>query len=220
MTDVMREMNRRIVLARYPQGAPRPDDFQLESQPLAPLQDGQVRVQTLWLSMDPFPRLRMDPHCVVAAPLALGDVVIGRGAGRVVESRNAAFTVGDCVAGELGWQTFASCSDVSLRKVDVSEAPMNTALGILGPPGLAASRLVEVAAIERGQTVVITAAAGAVGSLIAQLAKLRGGRVIGLAMGPPQWTLPERISRARCARSAPAQSTCSWIRWGARFTMR
>jgi NADPH-dependent curcumin reductase CurA len=178
---------RRIVLRSYPRGVPRPDDFAIESVPAVPLADGQVLVETHWLSMDPLPRVRMDPAAKFPPPLPLGSVVVGRGVGVVLDSRADGYAPGDWVAGELGWQERPVVVAAGLRKVDPAFGPVQTALGVLGPSGITAWCLVHVsAAVRAGETVLVTAAAGSVGSVAVQLAKLAGARVVGVVGGERQ----------------------------------
>lgn len=178
---------RRILLKRYPQGVPVAEDFELVETTAAAPAEGEVLVETHWLSMDPLPRVRMDPAARFPPPLALGSVVVGRGVGRVLDSRHAGIAPGDWVAGELGWQDPAVVPGQALRRVDESLAPVQTALGVLGPSGITAWCLVNLAAPPRpGDDVVIAAAAGSVGSVAVQLAKLAGVRVVGIVGGERQ----------------------------------
>ena len=183
----MAGINRRIVLRRYPSGAPAESDFELIEAPVAELPPGLVRVETTFLSMDPAPRLRMDGGAKFPPPLALGETVVGRGVGTVTESRDPAFAAGDVVAGELGWQEQAVVPAGQLRAVDTALGPAQAALGLLGPSGIAAWFLVRDAArVQAGDTVLVAAAAGAVGSAIVQLARLAGARVVGVVGSPAQ----------------------------------
>lgn len=179
--------NRRIVLRRYPTGVPVPEDFEVVVAPLGEPADGEVLVATHWLSMDPLPRMRMDPNATFPAPLPLGALVVGRGVGVVEASRASGFAPGDWVAGELGWQSHATVPAAGLRRVEPGAGDVQTALGVLGPSGITAWCLVNVAACVRaGDTVVVAAAAGSVGSVAVQLAKVAGARVVGIVGGPRQ----------------------------------
>ena len=183
----MAGINRRIVLRRYPSGAPAESDFELIEAPVAELRPGLVRVETSFLSMDPAPRLRMDGGAKFPPPLGLGEVVVGRGVGTVTESGDPQFAAGDVVAGELGWQEQAVVPAGQLRAVDTALGPAQAALGLLGPSGIAAWFLVRDAArVQAGDTVLVAAAAGAVGSAIVQLARLAGARVVGVVGSPAQ----------------------------------
>jgi NADPH-dependent curcumin reductase CurA len=184
----MAERARRILLKAYPRGVPRPEDFELADAPApAAPGPGEVLVETHWLSMDPLPRVRMDPAAKFPPPLPLGSVVVGRGVGVVRASAHEGFGAGDWVAGELGWQELALVPGTTLRRVDPELAPVQTALGVLGPSGVTAWCLVHVAAAVRaGEHVVVAAAAGSVGSVAVQLAKLAGARVVGVVGGERQ----------------------------------
>jgi hypothetical protein len=175
-------VNRQIVLAARPVGLPRIADFQLAYATLPSPLAGEVLVRVLYLSLDPYMRERMNAAGPYAEPIALGDVMIGGGVGFVLESGDAAFKVGDAVEGMLGWQEYAVARAGNLRKLDLSLAPISAALGVLGMPGLAAYfGLLDVCAPKKGETVVVSAAAGAVGMVAGQIAKFRGCRVVGIA---------------------------------------
>lgn len=180
-------MQRCILLRAYPQGLPRDVDFELVDRALTPPADGQVLVETRFLSLDPAPRLRMSPASRYVPSLPLGATVAGRGVGIVRASRHAEWREGEVVAGDLGWQDYAVLDPSGLRRVDPAQGPMQVALGLLGPSGIAAWCLVEAAAaIRAGETVVVAAAAGAVGSTAVQLARLRGARVVALVASAAQ----------------------------------
>jgi NADPH-dependent curcumin reductase CurA len=177
---------RHIVLRAFPVGAPRPSDFAIELCELRPLPADHVQVENHYLSMDPAPRLRMDPQSGAHA-LQLGQTVIGRGAGIVRASNHPAFQRGDWVIGELGWQEVAMLPGDQLRKWDAATGSPSSALGVLGPSGIAAWCLVNIAApVTRAATVAVTAAAGAVGSVVLQLARLAGARTVALVAGEGQ----------------------------------
>jgi NADPH-dependent curcumin reductase CurA len=174
--------NRRITLFARPSGLPKLSDFRLVESPLLWPTDGQVLVQTIFLSVDPYMRGRMSEAPSYAPPLALGDTMPGGAVGRVLESADPRFPAGTIVQGMLGWQDFALVAARELRAIDEGLAPIQTALGVLGMPGLTAYfGLLEVARPQRGETVVVSGAAGAVGMLVGQLAKLQGCRVVGVA---------------------------------------
>lgn len=176
-----------ILLRAYPHGVPRASDFELVERPLLAPADGQVLVQTQFLSLDPASRLRMSASGRDVPPLALGSVVAGRGVGVVRVSRHPHWREGDLVAGDLGWQEYALFDPAVLHRVDASLGPVSTALGILGPSGIAAWCLVRIAApLRPDQTVVVAAAAGAVGSTVVQLARHAGARVVALVAGASQ----------------------------------
>jgi hypothetical protein len=180
----MTEHNRRIVLASRPQGAVSSDNFRLEEAPLADLERGQFRVRNLYLSIDPYMRGRMNETKSYAAPLALGDVMIGGTVSEVVESMHDGFAVGDKVLGMFGWQDYAISDGAEVRKVDDALVPLTAYLGVAGMPGVTAwYGLNKIIAPKAGQTVVVSAASGAVGSVVGQLAKLAGCRAVGIAGG-------------------------------------
>ncbi len=179
----MAEMNRQWQLTTYANGDPGPEHFTLVEQPLPDIADGQLLVATYYFGLDPFPRLLMTEGGALP-PLPLGSVMMGRGVGQVIASRHPGFPVGSFVAGELGWQTHALHKGEGLRSVDPTLGPVSTSLGILGPPGLAAYFATRQGQPEAGETVVISGAAGAVGSTAGQIAALQGCRVVGIADGP------------------------------------
>jgi len=178
-------LNQRIVLAARPDGPVKPEHFRLESVPLAPLEDGQVRVRNHYLSLDPYMRGAMNEGKSYRAAQALNDTMVGGTVGEVVESLNPKFAVGDVVVGGYGWQLYGQSRGEGLRKVDTSRVPMQAYLGVAGMPGVTAwvglNRIIQPQA---GNTVVVSAASGAVGSVVGQLAKAQGCRVVGVAGGP------------------------------------
>jgi NADPH-dependent curcumin reductase len=180
----MTQINRRIVLASRPQGAVSADNFRLEEAPLADLERGQFRVRNLYLSIDPYMRGRMNETKSYAAPLAVGDVMIGGTVSEVVESKHDGYAVGDKVLGMFGWQDYASSDGTEVRKIDDARVPPTAYLGAAGMPGVTAwYGLNKIIAPKAGQTVVVSAASGAVGSVVGQLAKLAGCRAVGIAGG-------------------------------------
>ncbi|HTH77243.1 MAG TPA: NADP-dependent oxidoreductase [Trinickia sp.] len=180
----MTQINRRIFLASRPQGPISSDNFKLEAAPLAPLAEGQFRVRNLYLSIDPYMRGRMSDAKSYAQPQALGEVMLGGAVGEVVESKHSGFAAGDKVTGMFGWQEYAVSDGVGVRKVDDSIVPLTAYLGVAGMPGVTAwYGLNKIIAPRAGQTVVVSAASGAVGSVVGQLAKLAGCRAVGIAGG-------------------------------------
>ncbi|MEM9602130.1 MAG: NADP-dependent oxidoreductase [Pseudomonadota bacterium] len=174
----------RIVLASRPEGRPTPTDFRLEDAPAPTLEDGHVLCEVMWLSLDPYMRGRMDDAKSYADPVPLGGVMEGGTVARVIESRSSRFEAGDIVEGRLGWQTHGTASEQAIRKLDPALAPPQTALGVLGMPGFTAwIGLLEHGQPEPGQTLVVSAATGAVGALVGQLGKRAGLRVVGIAGG-------------------------------------
>jgi NADPH-dependent curcumin reductase len=176
--------NKRIVLASRPKGWVTEDNFRLESAPVAQPKDGEVLVKNLWLSLDPYMRGRMNDTKSYAAKQELGEVMIGGTVGEVVESKNPKFAAGDKVLGMLGWQQYGLSSGAGLNKIDASRVPMQAFLGVLGMPGVTAwVGLLDICQPKAGETVVVSAASGAVGSVVGQIAKLKGCRAVGIAGG-------------------------------------
>lgn len=176
--------HRRVVLARRPPGEPAPDDFRLETADVPAVGTNQVLVRVIYLSLDPYMRGRMRDVASYAPPVQLGEVMTGGTVGEVVASNNPAFKVGDIVEERLGWQEYALAGP-GLRKIDPAIAPISTATGVLGMPGMTAwFGLLEIGQPKPGETVVVSAASGAVGQVVGQLAKLSGCRVVGIAGGP------------------------------------
>lgn len=175
-------VNRRIVLAARPEGFPKGSDFRLEETPVPAAAAGECVVQAGYLSVDPYMRGRISGRKSYAAPVPIGGVIVGRAAGKVVESRSDRFAAGDYVVGDVGWQEYAALSASGLRKVDPSVAPLSAWVGVLGMPGLTAyCGLLHVAGVKAGETVCVSAAAGAVGSVVGQIAKIKGCRAVGIA---------------------------------------
>ncbi len=174
--------NRRIVLAARPPGVPRESDFELVDAPMPEPGPGEVLVRGIYLSLDPYMRGRMRDAKSYTPPTALGDVMPGGVVGKVMASNDPDFGAGDIVEGALGWQEFAVSEGKALRPVDPALAPISTALGILGMPGMTAYfALLEIGRPKAGETVVVSAAAGAVGGLVGQIAKIEGCRAVGIA---------------------------------------
>jgi NADPH-dependent curcumin reductase CurA len=174
----------RIVLASRPQGEVRSDNFRLESVPVPVLKDGEVLVRNHFLSLDPYMRGRMEERKSYAAPQPLNETMIGGTVGEIIESKNDRFAVGDKVVGMLGWAEMGVSDGVLLRKVDTAHIPLSAYLGAVGMPGMTAwYGLTQIMQAKPGETVVVSAASGAVGSVVGQLAKLRGCRAVGIAGG-------------------------------------
>ena len=175
---------RRIVLASRPAAEVTPENFRLETVPLPAPADGQVLVRNRWLSLDPYMRGRMNEGRNYAAAQPLDETMIGTTAGEVVESRHPKFAVGDQVVGFFGWQEYGVSDGSVLKKVETTHVPLSAYLGAVGMPGVTAwyglNRIIEPKA---GETVVVSAASGAVGGVVGQLAKLAGCRAIGIAGG-------------------------------------
>ncbi|MGO9930910.1 MAG: NADP-dependent oxidoreductase [Steroidobacteraceae bacterium] len=181
----MAETYRRIVLASRPQGWVREENFRLETVPMPALAEGEVRVRNRFLSLDPYMRGRMNDAKSYAQPQKLDETMGGATVGEVVESRNHNFALGDTVRGMLGWAEYGVGNAEAVAKIDARQIPMSAYLGAMGMPGMTAwygfNKIMEPKA---GETVVVSAAAGAVGSVVGQLARIAGVRVVGLAGGP------------------------------------
>ena len=179
--------NRQFLLDSRPQGEARASNFKLVTSETPPLQDGQVLVRHHYLSLDPYMRGRMDEAKSYARPQPLGQVMQGGTVGEVVESRAPGFEPGDKVVGMGGWQEYSvvdAAQPGALRKVDTSQVPLSYYLGAVGMPGVTAwYGLVRILQPKAGQTMVVSAAAGAVGSAFGALARARGCRVVGIAGG-------------------------------------
>ncbi len=174
----------RIVLASRPTGEPKPENFRLESFDVPTPGEGQVLLRTIWLSLDPYMRGRMSEGPSYSAPVPVDGVMEGGAVCEVVASSNPAFATGDIVLSHTGWQTHALSDGKGLRKVDPANAPISTAVGVLGMPGMTAyTGLLAIGQPKAGETVVVAAASGAVGSAVGQIAKIKGARAIGIAGG-------------------------------------
>jgi len=180
----MAEINRRIVLAARPSGLPKGSDFRLEEAPIPRPEDGEVLLRIQYLSLDPYMRGRMNDAKSYAKPTAIGEVMEGGTVATVLESRHPDFKPGDTVLSYSGWQSHAVAKPAELRKLNPKEAPVTTALGVLGMPGFTAYvGLRNIGQPKAGETVVVAAATGPVGSAVGQIAKLQGARAIGIAGG-------------------------------------
>ncbi|TAL81684.1 MAG: NADP-dependent oxidoreductase [Candidimonas sp.] len=177
-------LNRRIILNSRPVGAPTADNFRLEESTLASPAAGQVLLRTLYLSLDPYMRGRMSDGPSYAAPVVLGEVMVGGTVSRVEASQHPDFKPGDLVLGQNGWQSHVLSDGTGLNKLDAAMARPSLALGVLGMPGFTAYMgLLDIGQPKAGDTVVVAAASGAVGSAVGQIAKLKGCRVVGIAGG-------------------------------------
>jgi NADPH-dependent curcumin reductase CurA len=177
--------NRRWTLTARPTGLPKRSDFTYDTQPAPQPQDGQILVRTHYISLDPAMRGWMNDARSYIAPIKLGEVMRAGAVGEVVASRHAGFKEGDTAVGMFGMQDYAVVDGSNAQKVDTRLAPMPLYLSALGMPGMTAYfGLLDVGAPQPGQTVVVSAASGAVGALVGQIARIRGCRVVGLAGGP------------------------------------
>jgi NADPH-dependent curcumin reductase CurA len=180
----MSETNKQFILASRPQGQVSPDNFRLVESPVPEIGEGEVLVRNHYMSLDPYMRGRMDDAKSYAAPQKLHDVMQGGTVGEVVASRNPAFAVGDKVLAMFGWQLYGKSDGSAIMKLDTSRVPIQAYLGCVGMPGITGwYGLNEIIAPKAGETVVVSAASGAVGSVVGQLARLKGCRVVGVAGG-------------------------------------
>ena len=192
---------RQIVLAARPKGTPQLSDFRLEETEIPTPTSGQLLLAVQYLSLDPYMRGRMDDRKSYAKPLQLGDVVTGEAVARVLTSKHPGYAKGDIVVAVTGWRTHALSDGIGLygtpvRKLDPAVAPVSTALGVLGMPGFTAyGGLRVIGKPEPGETVVVAAASGPVGSLVGQLARLDGARAVGIAGGPEKCAFPKAVLR-------------------------
>ncbi len=176
--------NRRWLLSRHPDPTelPGPEHFMLDEAVAAEPADGEVLVRAIYLSLDPYMRGRINPGRNYAQGVGIGQVMTGRVVGEVIASRRQGYGPGDIVHANIGWQEYGTTGDSELRKIDPALAPISTGLGLLGMPGLTAYFcLLDVGAPRAGDTVLITAASGAVGSVAGQIAKIKGCRAIAVA---------------------------------------
>jgi NADPH-dependent curcumin reductase CurA len=174
--------NKEIRFASRPAGMPTLDNFQTTDTDVPQLKDGEVLLRMLYISVDPYLRGRMRPGRSYVPPFEVGEVITSGAVGEVVESRAPQFETGDIVTGMMGWRLFNVLKAAELRKVDARIAPVTTALGVLGMPGLTAYfGLLDIGQPKAGDTVVVSGAAGAVGMTVCQIAKIKECRVVGIA---------------------------------------
>ncbi|WP_406229443.1 NADP-dependent oxidoreductase [Nocardia sp. NBC_01009] len=175
----------RIVLASRPVGAPTPANFRTETVELPAPREGEVLLRTLYLSLDPYMRGRMSAAKSYAPPVEVGGVMVGGTVAEVIESCDPALAKGDVVLAYSGWQSHDVALAGSVRRLDPDAVPVSTALGVLGMPGFTAySGLLKIGQPRPGETVVVAAASGPVGSAVGQIARIKGARVVGIAGGP------------------------------------
>ncbi len=180
----MAPLNKQVLLASRPQGAVTEDNFRIVEAPVSKPGPGEVLVRNEWLSLDPYMRGRMSDAKSYAKSTEIGEVMVGQTVGEVVESNDPSFKAGDKVLTPLGWQLYGIASAKELTRIDANRAPASYYLGILGMPGITAwFGLFEIGQPEPGNTVVVSAASGAVGSVVGQLARIKGCRVVGIAGG-------------------------------------
>ena len=180
-----KSLNRQILLANRPVGMPKASDFRLQESSIPTPADGQVLCKSLYLSLDPYMRGRMSPSKSYAAPVEINEVMTGGTVGEVIESKDPEFQAGDIVCGYGGWQDYWVLNGKTLNKVDPDIAPISTATGVLGMPGVTAyTGLLNIGKPKKGETVVVAAACGPVGSVVGQIAKIKGARSVGIAGSP------------------------------------
>jgi len=185
----MSATNRRIVLRERPEGAPDRDTFALEETPRPEPDEGEILCRTIWLSLDPYMRGRISAAKSYAAPVEIGEVMTGEVVAEVMESRVEGLRPGDVVRARGGWQEWFAVPAADAAKIDPAAAPLSHRLGVLGMPGLTAyAALFAIAEPKPGETVVVPAAAGAVGAVAGQIARIKGCRAIGIAGGPEKCT--------------------------------
>ncbi|SFD69785.1 hypothetical protein SAMN05216238_103202 [Lentibacillus persicus] len=178
----MVRVNNQIILAERPQGMPDSRTFDFVQKDMDDIKDGQILIKTLYVSVDPYMRGRMENVESYVEPFKLNDVIGGASIGEVIESKSDQFEIGDVVTGDFGWQTFYAAGENEVRQIDPSIAPVTANLHLLGMTGLTAYfGLQDIGKPKEGETVVISGAAGAVGSTVGQIAKIKGARVVGIA---------------------------------------
>lgn len=178
--------NTQVLLAKRPVGEPTDDCFRIQQVDIPELQDNQILIKVCWLSLDPYMRGRMNDTKSYIEPMAIGDVMTGESTGIVIKSTSADFKVGDRVAAHMGWQTHivANADDPRIMKVDLANGTLSAHLGVVGMTGRTAYfGLTELGKPKAGETLVVAAASGAVGSVVGQIAKIKGLRVVGIAGG-------------------------------------
>jgi len=178
----MSSVNRQFVLASRPAGIPEEANFKLVESPMPEVKEGEFLARAMYLSVDPYMRGRISQAKSYAAPVEIGGLMVAGGVARVVESKNETFAVGDIVDVYMGWQEYVVSNGKGIRKLDPAVAPVSTALGVLGMTGLTAYfGLLDVCNPKAGETVVVSGAAGAVGSIVGQIAKIKGCKTVGIA---------------------------------------
>ena len=174
--------NRRILLAARPEGVPQSNDFSMISEPIPDPGEGEIISRTIYLSLDPYMRGRMNAGKSYAAAVEIGETMCGGTVSQVLKSNNPEFARDDYILTYDGWQEYAVTNGKGVRKLDPTQAPISTALGVLGMPGMTAYMgLLEIGQPQSGETVVVAAASGPVGSTGGQIARLKGCRVVGIA---------------------------------------
>jgi NADPH-dependent curcumin reductase len=187
-------VRRSVILKRRPHGAPSVHDFEIVEDAIPEPGPGEVVSHTLWLSIDPYMRGRLSDAKSYAKPVEIGEPMTGETVGRVIASHDPAFVPGDIVVGARGWQTHVVSRATLLTKLPRDEAPLSTYLGVLGMPGVTAySGMTDIGQPKAAETVVVSAASGAVGSVAGQLAKRAGARVVGIAGGAEKCLFAQEV---------------------------
>ena len=185
MTENADAMVHSMVLRQRPNGMPTPADFEITHAPIPTPKPGEIVTRNHFLSIDPYMRGRLSDRKSYATPVQLGEVMTGETVGEVIASADPGFAVGDIVVGARGWQTHSVSKAAALTKLEGKLAPLSTYLGVLGMPGVTAyTGMTDIGQAQPGETVLISAASGAVGSVAGQIAKRAGARVVGIAGGP------------------------------------
>src|ERR1700693_919054 len=180
----MSQQAKRVVLVSRPVGEPRPSGLRVEDHPIPVPGEGQILLRTIWLSLDPYMRGRMSDGPSYATPVPIGGVMEGGTVSEVIASNHPGFAKGDIVLSRAGWQTHALSDGKGLTKIDPKQGPVSAAVGVLGMPGMTAyTGLLDIGKPQPGETVVVAAASGAVGSAVGQIAKIKGARAVGVAGG-------------------------------------
>ncbi|WP_375505635.1 NADP-dependent oxidoreductase [uncultured Nostoc sp.] len=178
MSDLI---NKQIILKSRPVGEPKESDFALVETPIPEPGEGEILSRTIYLSLDPYMRGRISESKSYAASVELDSVIVGGTVSQVIKSNHPQFQVGDFILSNNGWQTYALSKGETLRKLDPTQAPLSYSLGVLGMPGLTAyAALLDIGQPKKGETVVVSAASGAVGAVAGQIAKIKGARVVGI----------------------------------------
>ena len=225
-----RRSYRQILLAARPEGLPKPSDFRLVETPIPDLAEGQFLVKINYLSVDPYMRGRISEAKSYADPVQIGEIMVGDTVGTVVESRHTGYRPGEVVVGYWGWHEYTISDGQGVERFDTALAPMSTALGVLGMPGMTAYfGFLEIGWPIAGETVFVSGPAGAVGSLVGQIAKIKGCRAVGsggsfekVALQAswvstrPSTTRKSAITPQHSRRSAPTESMCISTIWAAR----
>ena len=206
-------VNRQIVLKSRPEGAPTLDNFELRETSVPQPREGEVLIRTLYLSLDPYMRGRMSAAKSYAKPAEIGQPMVGGTVGEIIASRNPQYAVSDIVLGYGGWQEYALSNGAGLRKLDPAIAPVSTALGALGMPGMTAYvGLLEVGRPKPGETIVVAAASGAVGSVVGQIGKINGCKAVGIAGSAEKCRFVTRRAWLRCLHRSSRGRFCEAAR--------